>query len=443
VVAYVALSVTERALRSRVESQIQNAAALVSQSDFALNPAILRSVKAVTRADIVTYSASGRVEASTFDSSDDAAHLARVVAAGDARVPTLQQLDCGVPCYVAYRRVAARPDTTVAVVAETSELQAATRTVTRTIVGAAIFCLLLIVLVSQLVAQRVTAPLNDLVRFTRTVAAGERRQRASSGDDEIGRLGAAFNDMLDRLEQSQSALVKSEKLAVAGLVSARAAHDIRNPLSSIKMQTQLLRAALRPVAAGGRRDADLKTGEILDAVLRDIAQVEVALRDLLELARPGELDLRSAELPAVVCDVLSQLRLQLTHRKIAVRVDAPTDLPTVRLDVERFRQALVNVVNNAADAMATGGALDVVLRRGRDGATIELDVCDDGVGIDADIADRVFDPFVSTKRHGVGLGLVNAKAVLERHGGGIALEARAPRGTRATLWLPTEARTDG
>jgi len=102
-----------------------------------------------------------------------------------------------------------------------------------------------------------------------------------------------------------------------------------------------------------------------------------------------------------------------------VEADLNDVLPAVQIDPDRFRQVLVNIFGNAADAMTTGGVLRVSSRPGADGSTVVLDVCDDGVGIDPAIRDRVFDPFVSTKRDGVGLGLVNAKAVVASHDGTI------------------------
>ncbi len=442
--AYVALEVTSRALRARVEAQVRNAAALVGQSDFALNPAILGSVKAIAGADVITFTAGGRVLASTLGPSEAARQTAladgeamrEALAAAATAAPILRHADCGTPCDIAYRRVPSQPQTVVAVVASTAELMAATRAVTRTILVAAFASLIVMVLVSQLVARRITAPLADLGRFARDVSAGDHGRRAAGGDDEVGRLGAAFNEMLARLERSQSALVRSEKLGVAGLVAARVAHDIRNPLSSIKMQTQLLRAALRQRDSAGRRDTDAQSAAMLDAVLRDISQVETVITDLLELARPGELNRQPTRLDTVVREVLQQLAPQLAHRKIHVEAQLDEQLPPVPLDADRFKQALLNLVYNAADAMPTGGTLHITssLAAGEDAIT--LDVCDDGIGIAPEMLERVFDPFVSTKRDGVGLGLVNARAVVESHGGRIELAARVPKGTRATLRLP-------
>jgi signal transduction histidine kinase len=434
--AFVAVSVTSQALESRVKTQVVNTATLVAQSDFALNPVILRSVKAITGADVITFDTVSQVVASTIEpaagnrlvlavTAPEAARAGLPPAAGGA--PVVRQMDCGRPCYVAYRRVGARPDAVVAVVADTSELSAATRRLALTVTIGAALSLTAMIVVSQFVARRVTAPIDDLVTFTREVSPDGSPSRAHTGPDEIGRLGGAFNDMLDRLDRSRDALVRSEKLGLAGLMAARVAHDIRNPLSSIKMHTQLVGASVRD---------DAQTQAIVAAMLRDIQQVEVVVRDLIELARPGELKRRPVRFNDLVGDVLNQLSLQLTHRKIAVDLALVDQLPLISLDPERFRQVLVNVVGNAADSMATGGTLRVVTRTIDGGAGIVLDVCDTGTGIDPDIRDRVFDPFVSTKRDGVGLGLVNAKAVVESHGGTIELTAVEPTGTRARITLP-------
>jgi signal transduction histidine kinase len=296
--AYVALTVASRALETRVETQILNAATLISQSEFALNPAILRSVKAIAGADVVTFDDEGTVLASTLDAAKSRAVVAAIGRAGAQAgplPPVFRQIDCGEPCEVAYRRVPSRPGTAVAVVTARTELLVATRAVARAILIAAFLSLVGMIVVSQAVARRVTAPLDALVGFTKGVDTGDTARRAPAGDDEIGGLGQAFNDMLDRLDQSRDALVRSEKLALAGLFAARVAHDIRNPLAAIKMQTQLLRARF---GSG----TDRQSVAMLDSVHRDIVQVELVVRDLLELARPGELKREMVRIGDVIDD---------------------------------------------------------------------------------------------------------------------------------------------
>ena len=432
VAAYVALSVATQAMDARMRALILDTARVVSRSDLALNPAILRNVQQISGADVLTYSSDGEVLATTLDLAARQDLVAAVQQAGRAHsvataaTPIIVSIDCGTPCYVAFTNADGRPGTVVALIEETSELAAASRAVTRAIIATAALSLLVMVLGSQAVARRVTAPIERLVEFAKGLSVGS-RARAAVGDDEVGRLGLAFNEMLDRLEQSQQALVRSEKLGLAGLMAAQVAHDIRNPLSSIKMQTQIVRGRL---PKGSDEEA------ALGAVLHDIAQVESVIQDLLELARPGLMRLEPTDLNAVVRDVLQQLGPQLTHRKILVELHLADGLPRIPLDVVRFKRALVNVFVNASDALPTGGDVEVTTRTGADNETIEIEVADDGPGIDPALLDKVFDPFVSTKRDGIGLGLVNVQSVVQSHGGSITLGPRQPHGTRAVIRLP-------
>jgi signal transduction histidine kinase len=433
--AYVALSVATRTMDARVRTLLLNAASVVGRSDLALNPAILRSVQEITGAEVLTYTADGTVLATTFDINQrrdviaavQGADRRRVVETGATRTASIALIDCGRPCYVAFQDVEGRPGTVVALVEETAELTTASAAVTRTILYAAAVSLVVMVLVSQAVARRVTAPIQRLVEFARGLSTPGSSARAAAGEDEVGRLAAAFNDMLERLEESQRALVKSEKLGLAGLMAAQVAHDIRNPLSSIKMQTQIVRSRLR---RGSDDEASLAS------VLHDIGQVESVIRDLLELARPGTMTLEPSDLNEVVRDVLRQLGAQFSHRKITVTTDLAGALPLIPLDAGRFQRALINVLVNASDAMPTGGMLGVSTRTVDREQAVEIEVADDGVGIDPAILDRVCDPFVSTKRDGIGLGLANVESVVKSHGGSISLLPRQPKGTRAIIRLP-------
>jgi signal transduction histidine kinase len=430
--AWVALSASADALRARVQAQLLSAAAVAARSDFAVNPTIVGSLQQVLGAEIVTIGPDGEILASSLQ--PDRAALAAAVVRGVAgarithpNAPLVVGVDCGAPCLVVYQPLEKRPGSGVALVADTSALTSTTQSVARTIILASLLSVLVMVLVSQVVVRRVTSPLDRLVRFARDLAPEKSLARAEVGRNEIGELAEAFNGMLDRLEHSRAALVRSEKLGLAGLFAARVAHDIRNPLSSIKMQTQLLR---------GRPAADPEDAATLDAVLHDIKQVESVIRDLLELARPGEFKRQPASLNGVVSDALQQLAPQFTHRRIVVDARLADGLPPLPLDAARFKQGLLNVLVNASEAMPTGGRIEVTTRSA--GGQVELEICDDGTGVDPAMIEKVFDPFVSSKQDGVGLGLVNAKAVVEGHGGVIRMASRQPRGVCVTISLPAE-----
>ena len=438
--ALVSLSLISNMLEARVESHIAKASAFVSRSQFALNSSILRLVKEIANADVVTYGAGGTPLATTVDASRSPGLVRAVIAGGpphmedtSANAYLLRAMTVdGAPYLVAYRSVAEQPGTVLAFIAETSDLALALRAARLRVLLVAGVSLFLFFLISHFVARGVSRPIERLL--ARTHASAESvslsREPRATDDDEVARLGHVFNDMIRQLQTSQDALVRSEKLAVAGLLAARVAHDVRNPLSSIKMQTQLLRSRLRH---------DLENQALLRALLHDIDQVESVVRGLLELARPGELKVRRTRLNEVVDDLLRPLYAQMAHRKIIVEAKLEPDLPEVLLDVERFRQALLNLIVNAADAMTDGGTLRVVAARTHDGSAVVLDVCDDGTGIDPAVADHLFDPFVSTKRDGIGLGLVNTKTVIESHGGRVELSPRTGGGTRARITLPVPA----
>jgi signal transduction histidine kinase len=152
---------------------------------------------------------------------------------------------------------------------------------------------------------------------------------------------------------------------------------------------------------------------------------------------------RQAEsLNAVISDALTQLAPQFRHRRILVSTDFATDLPHVALDRARLKQVFLNVLVNASEALPTGGDVRVTTRRDGPGELL-VEICDDGVGVDPAALPLLFDPFVSTKPDGVGLGLVNAKAVVEAHGGRIRLAPREPKGTCAAIWLPVDVKVHG
>jgi signal transduction histidine kinase len=425
---YVGARVTASALHSRLETQLVSSASAVGWRDFALNSRILVSLRAVVGAEVVTLSPSAEVLATSLDTREGriieaARRVVPSAPAADAP-PLVSDGDCGYPCLLAYRQVDGQRGTVVVLVADRSPLVSATSAVVRTMLISALLSVIALVIVSQLVARRVTAPIDRLVHFVRT-APPQSAARADVGDDEIGALAGAFNTMLDRLDESRAALVRSEKLGIAGLFAARVAHDIRNPLSSIKMQTQLLRSKL----AAGTDDR-----EALSAVLHDVAQVESVVRDLMDLANPGALSLRPGDVNSVLRETLDQLSAQLAYRKIRVELALAEPLPSVAIDSPRLRQALLNVIVNGSEAMHTGGELRV--STGAEADRVWIRICDDGVGVDPALIERVFDPFVSTKSEGVGLGLVNVKSVVEGHGGRITLEPRQPRGTCAHIRLP-------
>jgi signal transduction histidine kinase len=434
VVAFAAISLISRSLEDRLRVQIDRASEMLSTTGFAVNASILGKLKLIVGGEVVTYTRDGQVVAATLDEATTSAFLP-VIESRDAterlfRLGEPLVLEDvrfrGVPYTIAYRRLLSPPDTVVALAVPTADVAAATRRIARTIGILAVVTIAVMVVVSSVITRSITSPIKELVAFTNAVAAGDRSQRIRNASrDEIGALGAAFDDMVRRLQASEDELLRSEKLALAGHLAARVAHDVRNPLSSMKMQAQLLRTKILP----GQDNADL-----LARLIREIDRVEWVVEGLLDLARPPELRLVPTEVNAIVTDALRSTEAQLRHRKVTIESRLAAALPAVPADAERLAMALVNLVMNAADAMPDGGTLTA--RTAAAGDAVRIEIADTGVGIDPAALDQVFDPFFSTKREGVGLGLVNTKTIVELHGGSVELVPGEGRGTRAILTLP-------
>jgi signal transduction histidine kinase len=155
---------------------------------------------------------------------------------------------------------------------------------------------------------------------------------------------------------------------------------------------------------------------------------------MLDLASPPVLQLERTDTSDAVEEVLALVGPQLSHRKITFQKVYDPAAPAVMADRNRLKTALLNVVMNASEAMTTGGALEIGVRK--EDRWVLIEVRDNGVGIDPSIRDQLFSPFVTTKREGVGLGLLNTKNILEQHGGTIELLPAPERGTRALMRLP-------
>lgn len=227
----------------------------------------------------------------------------------------------------------------------------------------------------------------------------------------MDQLVGALNRMAEQIR-------RGEQLAVMGRMAAAMAHEIKNPLAAMKMNVQMLREG-----ASDREPYDL--------LLREIERLELAAGELG--GRPERPVKRRVPLPEVVDEVLELLKPQLAHLRIAVdrRVEGRTE---AEVDVARFKRAIMNLVLNGAQAMPSGGPLVVAVGRSGNGAA-RLSVTDAGSGIPEEIRDRIFEPFVTTKQDGVGLGLALTKEIVEEHGGRISFES-SPRGTTFTVEIP-------
>lgn len=277
---------------------------------------------------------------------------------------------------------------------------------------------------SRAIVRRV----DHLRHGVRRIGAGDLAARIElDGADEFSELAGSFNVMASSLARDQAALVRSQKLASIGQVAAGIAHELNNPLLVILGYTKLLRAE-----PGANAD-ELR---IIDDEARQCQRI---VQELLDLARPHRLEVQAVDLAVLAREAVDRLQDAgaLVDRKVNVVAGAPV---VVSADAGRLRQVIANVVINAAEATTATGTIKIEATAESDAGL--LTIADDGTGIAPELLDQVFDPFVTTKAHGTGLGLAIAHAIVDAHGGRIAISSSRDTGTRVSLRLPTAPRTE-
>jgi signal transduction histidine kinase len=281
--------------------------------------------------------------------------------------------------------------------------------------------------VAYLIAKTITAPMEELAMLTAKISKGDLTQRVRvHGADEVGSLATAFNHMIDQFKIFEEKLVESEKLATAGQMAAGLAHEIRNPLTSIKMLAQVLHKRLREKP---------EDQNILDSLVKEINRLDRIILEMIERTNPGQLGRKWQDLNDPVNEVITVAERNFNAQHIAIEKNLAPNLPRVCMDREKVKGVLWNLILNAKEAMPKGGNL-IVTTGVVDNAFVEISVEDTGLGIAAGDMEQLFQPFFTTKPEGVGLGLTMSRKVVEKHGGHLKLENRPAGGTSAKVLLP-------
>ncbi|MBI5761046.1 MAG: two-component sensor histidine kinase [Planctomycetales bacterium] len=236
----------------------------------------------------------------------------------------------------------------------------------------------------------------------------------------------AGEHQLDSDERQQLQARYAEIATLAGGL----AHEIKNPLSTISMNLELLVEDL----ANSEAQRDRRMLKKIQTVQRECRHLEDILNEFLKFARVGQLNLTDADLNEVVQEFIDFYRPEAEQHQIEISPHLGGNLPPVRLDRALFRQVLMNLALNAQQAMPRGGQLELQTSL-RDGS-VHLELIDTGTGMDPKTMARMFDVFFSTKPGGSGLGLPTVKKIIESHGGRISSDSEPGRGSRFTISLP-------
>jgi signal transduction histidine kinase len=229
-----------------------------------------------------------------------------------------------------------------------------------------------------------------------------------------------------------SRLAHVDQLATLGQLAAGLAHEIKNPLAGIQGALEVL-----------KHDApDGSTFHLYDEMLGELKRVNGILQRLLESGRAAPLRLGRTDVMRLIDETVELMKPSLRRKDVELTAETGKDLPEMNLDAAKIRQVIVNLVQNAGEALVNGGHVTVHSRVMPSGDGVVLAVEDDGPGIAREDLDRLFEPFFTTKFTGTGLGLAISKALVEQHGGRIEVDSEQGRGTTFLVFLPVSGGAD-
>jgi signal transduction histidine kinase len=290
---------------------------------------------------------------------------------------------------------------------------------------------------SILLSRGITTSLKKLVDGTVRISKGDFSHRIDlSSRDELGGLAQSFNVMSEqllltkkRMEEASKKLVHAEKLASIGRLSASIAHEIRNPLTSVKLNVQKV--------AESECWGEIEKGH-LDITQEGIEHIENFIKELLNFTRVSELNFCDFPMDQVIDSSLKMVSDSLDLKNIQVKKDYQSGLPAVYVDGDKMRLVIVNILRNAYEELEEGGEIEIILslRENEAGKEIRIEISDNGKGIAETEWDNIFEPFYTTKSAGIGLGLANAHKIVEQHNGSIRIIKKEGKGACFEILIP-------
>lgn len=419
------------AVAESVRRDVERTVGLVERTGFLSSPNILEQISKFLKADVVSLSDKGFVLTSSLEPSRRASwekHLKELWAKGEkgTKGTELYEIEIGAePWTVGLTRLGApdkgSPDLGirgVALIYKGHRLSAKQRSAQVPLIVLTGVMLSFAMASGIYVARTVVKPLEQLAGSAQRLGKGDFEARLDiRTGDEIETLSQSLTVMVENLRQAQVDLDRAEKLAALGRFAGALAHEVRTPLTSISMILSLEREKLE----------EGRSREALTMVLGEIEKLSLLSSKLLTFVRGPSVQLEKQALGPIIEEIMTLLKGQFEHLGISVeRIDEDA-LPDLALDASAFRHVILNLTQNAMDAMPDGGRLIVQTRKIPGGALLEI--VDEGKGLEEGRSESLFEPFFTTKKGGTGLGLAITKAIVEAHHGEISFRPNKDRGT--------------
>jgi len=290
----------------------------------------------------------------------------------------------------------------------------------------------------MVIARSITKPLYRLIVKVKGVAEDHVLEELDiSGDTEFEKLDKHVKILIDKIHQtnkdlrhSRQMLIHSEKLALLGSIAAGLAHEIRNPLTSIKM---LIYSLL------DKESNNTKEAKDFNVILQQVIRMEAFLQNFLDFARPPEPVFKQIKVQETLEQALHLMSPQLQQSHIRLRTKWNASDPSIHADSDQMKQVIMNLTLNSIQAMTQGGLLSIETRITNDpDRRMQIQISDTGPGVPEELLPVIFNPFTTTKKNGTGLGLAITHQIIKNHGGSVRVENIKPHGARFIIQLPIE-----
>lgn len=426
-----AVLILRSALIDTLDRRLEYSVSVLASGTLPLTPELLRRASLVTGLDFLLLGPSGQTISST---DSDQKSVSRTLAA-DA-ISRIQSDPAATLSgeTIAGRRIVSKPVAGIALpeqrhLVASASLDDVRRSVRNAALWFALTLLgagLMLYLVGKRVSTAISRPIGKLGNLAERISSGERNiDQQLDGPAELQRLGTLMTSMAARIDDYEAEMMRQNRYKTLGEMAARVAHEIRNPLTAIKMQLQLLQESAEPSAR-----------ESLQRVLNEATRLELITANTLSPGNDLTIQKKPAVLDDVAAEVIELLKPQLRHQHIRLRFEPGCALP-VSLDADRTKQALLNLLVNAADELAQGGEVRVGTRCDGNAATICVE--DNGRGVAVDKRREILENPTSNKKFGLGLGLVVARQIAEAHRGRLlVMDSELLGGAKFCLEFPCD-----
>ena len=280
-------------------------------------------------------------------------------------------------------------------------------------------------------------PISAIVNATNRLKEGNLDYRIVGLKDEFGEVARSFNEMSRSLEETMQKMMRTEQMAVMGEMASRLAHEIKNPITGIKLAAEAV-----------RDEADLpeEFKDLCTSTITQIKNIEKLMKGLLNFAKPPTPHLERENINSIIDTTFSTMKVLVDERAkkreqgepVILVKELDDDLPPIMTDASQVHQILLNLMLNALDAISGGGTVRVRSSTSPEEGFVKVEISDTGYGFSAQEAEKIFQPFYSTKRKGTGLGLAIVKRLTDLLGGKIRFSSDEGVGTTFTICLPIE-----